>query len=170
MDEKHHIQDVDKMFQTLLHIELYLFLILPAEQFIDPVNLKTRGFLTHPNKNLYMILKMIEMCFFLKNTQSHQMYLKIHMKNSLPSSIMALSYVLHEPIIFTDFTVLLSENRQCSFNIQTKNFINGNGLSSRAGQKRYFFPYICIHDLYYDQTSTLLTLETLEDKVWYYRI
>lgn len=27
------------------------------------VNLKTRGFLTHPNKNLYLIIQMIEVCF-----------------------------------------------------------------------------------------------------------
>jgi len=27
------------------------------------VNLKTSGFLTHPNKNLYLIIKLIEVCF-----------------------------------------------------------------------------------------------------------
>jgi len=29
----------------------------------DLVNLKTRGFLTHPNNNLFLIIQQVELCF-----------------------------------------------------------------------------------------------------------
>jgi len=37
------------------------------------VNLKTRGFLTHPNKNLYLIIKLIEV-YFEKHAESSNVF------------------------------------------------------------------------------------------------
>jgi len=49
----------------------------------DLVNVKTREFLTHPNKNVYMIMKFIEMCSE-KYVGSPNVFEKhIIMKNSL---------------------------------------------------------------------------------------
>ncbi|KAF0734603.1 Transposable element P transposase [Aphis craccivora] len=48
---------------TLLFLIVWCIFYLVIIPDAELVNLKTRGFLTHPNKNLYLIIQMIEVCF-----------------------------------------------------------------------------------------------------------